>query len=74
VTPSIINTADAPEHRLPWKFIMAEDIPKRVVFELIPEPVEDPIIPYEPIPEGEEVLTPPFHDLRIGLREYDLHD
>ena len=52
---------------------MVEDAAgKRVQFELIPEP--DPIIPYEPIPEGEEVITPPFHDLRIGLREYDLHD
>jgi len=73
VTPSIINTADAPEYRKPWKFEMVEDAAgKRVQFELIPEP--DPVIPYEPIPEGEEVITPPFHDLRIGLREYDLHD
>ena len=78
MTPSVINTADAPEHRLPWKFVSkndaGEDSPEVRFYEIKPPAEPEPIPAAEPIEEGPEKITPDYWDNRIGMREYNFED
>ena len=63
-SPTVVNTSEAPENRLPWKFSMTNSETVRFVL-IKPEP--------EPVMEEDEIQVPEFHDRRVGLVDYNLH-